>query len=462
MATSQNYECGSCACSLSRHLLGCPKLSHESRPIFDLHFLGRFHILWELVKVEVPVCLRRISVNLLGVLLVLRRGGKFSQHGRNSSKLCGGEVHIGTLAKAVGKVAGRCGHHRGLVAYACLVPHAQRASRHLQSRPDLAEDTVIAFCGQLSGIHLGWRSHPQASGKLAIRILFQELARSAEMPDVGHAGADKYFVDLVPSHVRQQTGIVRVIGSAKDGFCDFVHVDVDRGGVLRAWVSLQQLGLLKPQLHVGDAALDGPLVTVALVKHPLQHHNVRGNVLLDRLGVKLDGTPGGGSLSGRVGQFERLLALELLEALNLQDAAGEDVLLPLLLHRQHSLLDGVVGDGVHEVAQRDSRLHLPREAHQHRLRHVQGHHTGGRSKCHKTRPCGEGDADGEARVGVPPSAHGVGQKHAVEPGVNHAISGAQRHPAAVAYKVRQRVVSHDVHRLGVGGSVAEGLHHQVG
>lgn len=82
-------------------------------------------------------------------LLVLRRGGKFSQHGRNSSKLCGGEVHIGTLAKAVGKVAGRCGHHRGLVAYACLVPHAQRASRHLQSRPDLAEDTVIAFCGQL-------------------------------------------------------------------------------------------------------------------------------------------------------------------------------------------------------------------------------------------------------------------------------------------------------------------------
>ena len=53
---------------------------------------------------------------------------------------------------------------------------------------------------------------------------------------------------------------------------------------------------------------------------------------------------GGGALGGGVGELERLLDLEVRQALDFEDAAGEDVLLALLLDRQQALLDGVVAE----------------------------------------------------------------------------------------------------------------------
>jgi hypothetical protein len=66
------------------------------------------------------------------------------------------------------------------------------------------------------------------------------------------------------------------------------------------------------------------------------------------------------------------------------------------------------------------------------------------------------------RVRVAAGAHGVGQQQAVEPAVDHAVARAQGHAAAVADELGQLAVRLHVHRLGVGGGVAEGLHHHVG
>src|SRR5437870_2228019 len=68
------------------------------------------------------------------------------------------------------------------------------------------------------------------------------------------------------------------------------------------------------------------------------------------------------------------------QALDLQDAAAEDVLLALLGNRQQSGLDGVQRYRVDEIAQGDPRLHRALEAHQHAFRHVQRHHAGGRGE----------------------------------------------------------------------------------
>ena len=64
-------------------------------------------------------------------------------------------------------------------------------------------------------------------------------------------------------------------------------------------------------------------------------------------------------------------------------------------------------DGVDQVAERDARLHLACELDQHRLRHVEGHDACRRRECHEARARGEGDAQGEACVGVAAGADGV-------------------------------------------------------
>mmetsp|Transcript_5991 Transcript_5991/g.15458 ORF Transcript_5991/g.15458 Transcript_5991/m.15458 type:complete len:307 (+) Transcript_5991:1025-1945(+) len=117
---------------------------------------------------------------------------------------------------------------------------------------------------------------------------------------------------------------------------------------------------------------------------------------------------------------------------------------------------------MHEVAQRDARLHSARESHEHALRHVERHHPGGGGECDKARSGGERDADGKARVTVAARADGVRQQHAVQPRVNDAIAGTQRHAAAIADEIGKRVVRHDVNRLGVRRRVAERLHDEVG
>ena len=142
-------------------------------------------------------------------------------------------------------------------------------------------------------------------------------------------------------------------------------------GCMDAWMH----GCMDAWMH---GCMDGyPLVTVALRDHPLQHDDVALQVLHDGLLVQLDGAAGGRALGRRVGELEGLrtatcppaprvsgqflggvrcppskgadknytleglgreglLALELREALDLQDAAVEDVLLALLLNSEEA------------------------------------------------------------------------------------------------------------------------------
>ena len=109
-------------------------------------------------------------------------------------------------------------------------------------------------------------------------------------------------------------------------------------------------------------------VGVALGDHPLHQRDVAVDVLDDRLLVQVHRAAGGRALGGGIGQLEGLFHLQVGQAFDLEDAAGEDVLLALLLDRQQALLDGVQRNRVDQVAQGDAGLHLALEAHQHASR----------------------------------------------------------------------------------------------
>ena len=256
--------------------------------------------------------------------------------------------------------------------------------------------------GKKRGRH--WAAGPQPRAQLSIGLP-QHLAGRPEMADVRHARADEDLVDADVADLRERLGVVRVVGAAEDRLLQLVQVDVDDRGILCLLVGLQQAGARQPLLHLADAPRQGTGITVALGDHPLQQRDVGPQVLPHRPLSQLDGAPCRRALCRSIRQLERLLALQVRQSLDLQDAAVEDVLLALLLHGEQSLLDGVVGNGVHQVPQRDPRLHLPREAHQHGLGHVQRHHSGGRGKGHQPGARGEGDAQREAGVGIPPGAH---------------------------------------------------------
>mmetsp|Transcript_16984 Transcript_16984/g.45786 ORF Transcript_16984/g.45786 Transcript_16984/m.45786 type:complete len:447 (-) Transcript_16984:1403-2743(-) len=416
--------------------------------------------LGHLVKVEIAVCVSGVCVDLVVVLKVLLGRGKAPEESSHGGELCRGEVDVRALAEAVGEVACGGGDHSGLVIHPGLVAHAQRAAGHLRARPHLAEGRVKALSSELLSVHFGRGRYPQLGGQLAF-LRCEELARSAEVANVGHARPDEDLVDLVPRNLGQEASVIGIVGRAKDGLGEIVHVDVDDGGVLGLLVCLHEHRLVQPLLHAADASLQRAPVPVALRDHPLEHGHVGVEVLNHRLLVELDCAARRGALRGRVGELKGLLALEVLEALDLEDASREDVLLALLLHSEEALLDGHIGDGVHEVAQGHAGLHGAREAHKHRLRHVQGHEARGGREGDEARAGGEGDTDGEARVGVPSRAHSVRHEHAVEPRVDDAVAGSQAHAAAVHDEVGERVVRDHVHGLGVGGGVAEGLHGEV-
>mmetsp|Transcript_97592 Transcript_97592/g.252561 ORF Transcript_97592/g.252561 Transcript_97592/m.252561 type:complete len:425 (+) Transcript_97592:1288-2562(+) len=116
---------------------------------------------------------------------------------------------------------------------------------------------------------------------------------------------------------------------------------------------------------------------------------------------------------------------------------------------------------MHKVAEGDARLHLALEANEDGLRHVQRHHAGGGGESNGAGAGREGDAHREPGVRVTASADGVGEQHAVEPGVDDAVTRAEGDTATVADEVRQGVVRDDVNGLRVGRGVAEGLHHEV-
>src|SRR5690606_32636521 len=141
-------------------------------------------------------------------------------------------------------------------------------------------------------------------------------------------------------------------------------------------------------------------------------------VLGDGAFRQLDGATGSRTLGGGVGQLERLLDGQLVKTFDLEDAAGEDVLLAFLLDGQQASLDRVVGDGMDQVTQGDARLQLALEAHQYRLRHVQRHDAGGGGEGDQAGAGREGDAHREAGVRVATGADGVGQQHAVQPAVD--------------------------------------------
>ena len=176
------------------------------------------------------------------------------------------------------------------------------------------------------------------------------MGRGAEVADVGHARADEDFVDLVALHFREQLDVVRVVRAGDDGFLDVGEVDLDGRRVLGVGIRLKELRLGQPGFHGGDAAGQGARILVAVGDHPLHQCDVGAQVLDDRFLVEAHRAAGGGALGGGVGQLERLFHLEVGQAFDFEDAAGEDVLLALLLDGQQAGLDGVVRNGVDHVA----------------------------------------------------------------------------------------------------------------
>ena len=242
---------------------------------------------------------------------------------------------------------------------------------------------------------------------------------------------------------------------------DVGQVDLNHCGVFGIGVALEQLGIFQPGFLGCDTAPQGTGIGVTIGNHPLHHGDVAGNVFLNWLLVQVHGATSSRTFRGSVRQLKRLLHFQIRQPLDLQNAAREDVLLALLLDGQQTGLDGVEGNRIHQITQGDAVLHFALEAHQHGFGHVQRHHASGSSKRHQAGTSGETDADRETGVAVATGADGVGQQHAVEPAVNHAVARAQGHTAAGADEVGQLVVHLHVHWLGVSGRMAEGLHHQV-
>ena len=318
----------------------------------------------------------------------------------------------------------------------------------------------MALLAELLGVHLGRRRHPQFDRNVA--LVLQQLAGGAEMTDVGHARADEHLVNLGAGHIGQGFDIVRVVRAGHDRLVDVGQVDLDHGGILGVRIALEQLRVGQPSFHRLDAAVDGAHIGIAAGNHPLQHGDVAGDVLNDRLLVQVHGAAAGTALGGGVAELERLLHFQVGQPFDLQDATREDVFLALFGHGQQAGLDGVQRDRIHQITQGDARLHLALETHQHALGHVQRHHAGGGTKGHQARAGREADADREAGVAVAARAHGVGQQHAIEPAVDDAVARAQADAAPVVDELGQLVVHLHIHRLRVGRGMAEGLHHQVG
>ncbi len=190
-----------------------------------------------------------------------------------------------------------------------------------------------------------------------VRLAFQHVAGGAEVADVGHAAADEDLVDLFAGHLGQELHVVRIVGAGDDRLLDLAHVDLEDGGVFGVRVGCEERRLGEPRFHGGDAAFQGAAVRVAIGDHPLEEGHVRARVLDHRLFGEAHGGGCRRAFSRSVGQLERLFDLQVFQALDFQDHAGEDVLLALLLDGQQAALNGDIRNGVDQIAQRDARLH---------------------------------------------------------------------------------------------------------
>ncbi|GAR58372.1 hypothetical protein NGUA15_00103 [Salmonella enterica] len=214
-------------------------------------------------------------------------------------------------------------------------------------------------------------------------MVIQQLTSRAEVTDVGHAGADEHFVDLLALHVRQQTRVVRIVRRTQDWLFDLRQIDVDHCRILCVSIGFQQLRVRQPFFHALYTTFQRTAVAVAFGDHPLQQDDVGGQVFNNRLFVQLDGTTGSGTLGGSIGQLKRLLDFQIRQTFDFQDAAREDVFLAFLLNGQQALFDGVQRNGVDQIAQGDARLHFAFKTHQHGFRHIQRHHASRGGKRHQ-------------------------------------------------------------------------------
>mmetsp|Transcript_118769 Transcript_118769/g.206837 ORF Transcript_118769/g.206837 Transcript_118769/m.206837 type:complete len:342 (-) Transcript_118769:1166-2191(-) len=262
-------------------------------------------------------------------------------------------------------------------------------------------------------------------------------------------------------HLTQWLNVIWVVRAGQQWLLNLVEVNINDLRILHILVSLQEHRVGEPVLHGSSSAFHCSGITIALVDHPPQHGYVACQVLNDGLLVQLDCAPGSRPLSRGIRQLEGLLHLQIRQPLDFHDLAAVDVLLPLLLKGQQASLQGGVGNGIHQIPECDARLQFSVESDQNRFRHVQGHHSCGRSKGHETRAGGERNPEGEPRVGITTGANAIGQQHAIQPGVDDPVPGPQGHTPAGADEVREGRMGVDIHRPGVGGRVAEGLHHEV-
>ncbi len=255
--------------------------------------------------------------------------------------------------------------------------------------------------------------------------LFQQLARSAEVADVGHAGTDEHFVDLLALNAGQQASVIRIVRRAEHRLLDIGQIDFDDFSIFGIGVGRQQVWLSDPGFHRLSTAFHGPHVTVAFADHPAQQGDVGFEVLGDGFFWQLDGAASCRALSRGIGQFEGLLDGEFVQTFDFQDAAGEGIDLALFLDGQQAVLDAVIRNRVDQIAQGDARVQLALEAHQNRFRHIQRHDAGGSGKGNQARARRERDTDREAGVRVAAGADGVRQQHAVEPAVDDAVARTQ-------------------------------------
>ena len=148
-------------------------------------------------------------------------------------------------------------------------------------------------------------------------------------------------------------------------------------------IRLHELRVRQPGFHGLGATLQGPGVLIAVVYHPAQQCDVALEVLNDRLFIQANAAAARGSLGGGIGEFKRLLDLEVWQAFNFKNAAREDVLFAFFRHGEITALKCRIRDGVNQVSQGDTRLHLALETYQHRLRHIEWHNAGGGCKSHQ-------------------------------------------------------------------------------
>ncbi len=187
------------------------------------------------------------------------------------------------------------------------------------------------------------------------------------MADVGHARTDEHFVDFLALYRRQQARIVRVVRRAEHRLFDVGQIDFDDFSILGVCVGFQQLRIGDPGFHRLSTALQRARIAVTLFDHPAQQGDVRVQVFDDRLFGQLDGATGSRTFGRGVGQLESLFDAQVIKAFDLQNAAGEGVLLAFLLYGQQAGLNRVVRNGVNQVAQGDAGLQLALEADQDRL-----------------------------------------------------------------------------------------------